>query len=222
MKQFKSLALAGVVALSGAFTAVNADALSFTVLNSSAQNGAANNADVFGASYGAFDLGGTFSPTTPGINIEVGSANGLNKSPWVDTPLAGVNSYFSVQPNGAGASSPVVTLTFAAAQSAFNILWGSIDSYNTIKFLGGTTGSQLFTGTQIAAASSGCGNPNNFECVAEVSFSGGTFTSIEFSSGGSNSFEFATIPLPAAAWLLLGAAGALVAAKRRSSLRAAA
>ena len=34
-------------------------------------------------------------------------------------------------------------------------------------------------------------------------------------------FEFATIPLPAAAWLLLGVSGALVAAKRRSARRAA-
>jgi hypothetical protein len=52
-------------------------------------------------------------------------------------------------------------------------------------------------------------------------FSFGAFDSITFESRGANAVEFATIPLPAAAWLLLAASGGLIAAKRRSARRAA-
>ena len=42
------------------------------------------------------------------------------------------------------------TITFASAKNAFGLYWGSVDSYNTIKFYDGTTLVASYTGADIA------------------------------------------------------------------------
>jgi hypothetical protein len=88
------------------------------------------------------------------------------------------------------------------------------------------SGADLVNGVNVSGAGvAGCGSAPAFECVARVKFTDVTFQSIAFASNGTgrdiNAFEFATVPLPAAAWLLLGVSGALVGAKRRSARKAA-
>jgi hypothetical protein len=215
MQSLKKFAAAGLIAVSAAMAGTSAGAFSISVINSSPQNGDANNADVFAPNFGAFvPVGASW---TGNINVRNTSTSEF-KSPWVNTPLSG-KEYYSVQKNQSA------TLTFTTAQSSFRFLLGSVDDYNFFTFSNGTD-SAVVDGTAIAAAigSPSCGSAANFECVADVKISGfsfGAFDSITFESRGANAVEFATIPLPAAAWLLLAASGGLIAAKRRSARRSA-
>ena len=96
------------------------------------------------------------------------------------------------------------------------MLWGSIDSYNTIKFYLGDDLVKSWNGTEIITKFSLGGSANNFEQVALLRFSFDGFDSVEFSSTG-NSFEFALapVPLPAAGLLLLTALGGMSVISRR-------
>ena len=171
-----------------------------------------NTADVFAGNYGAFTGGGVFDPA-PSTNT---GTSGVSRSPWQNTAtdLTG-RSYFATGPDNP--TNPAI-LTFGTARSTFTLLWGSVDSYNELTFGGlGSGGSDItITGSQVAAAvgtqvgAGICGDPSNFACTVLVSFSldnNETFTTVEFFSRGSNAFEFAMIPLPASALLLLGGMG---------------
>ncbi len=88
-----------------------------------------------------------------------------------------------------------ITLSFGADQSAFLMLWGSIDSYNSVRFfdngaqVGGTvTGGAVAPLAGIPAANGAQG----FGGSAYVLFSGLTFDEVRFTST-ENSFEFAAL-----------------------------
>jgi len=86
-----------------------------------------------------------------------------------------------------------IALSFTTQQSALQLLWGSIDSYNTLRFFSGSTELASLTGTQAADAA---GIPANgfrgFGGSAYLTFSGIAFDRVMFSST-SNSFEFAGV-----------------------------
>ena len=120
------------------------------------------------------------------------------------------------------------TLAYGDAQTSLTMLWGSVDSYNYLTFMGlGSGGSVQVSGTEVASAiGSACGAPVNFACTALLTFSvkddngaDTTFSSLEFYSDGQQAFEFAlsAVPVPAAGFLLVGGLGALAAFKRRKS-----
>lgn len=131
----------------------------------------------------------------------------------------GTNSYYAVGPNDA-TSPAIATLTFGSAQSSFTLLWGSIDSYNTLTFNLSGGGTRSFDGGAIASnAGIACGSPSNYACTAKVAFNfrdGETFDSVSFGAT-SQAFEFALapVPLPATGLLLLGGLGGIAALKRR-------
>jgi len=86
-----------------------------------------------------------------------------------------------------------ITLAFGSAQTAFLMLWGSIDDYNTAEFFNGATLVQSVGGTEVAALVGA--SPNGFQGFggsAYVLFSGAAFDRIAFSST-TNSFEFAAL-----------------------------
>ena len=232
---FAAVTLAAIAAVGLPSTA---SALTVTVVDSSTQ-GAGNQAHLFAGSFGANLNGATWSGDTDGIiTPPPGSVTSANKSPWANTPVSEspARSYFSVGPKEGSVDSPG-TLSFASDQTSFEMLWGSIDSYNKIEFFAGATSQGSLTGAELVGNTKGnvtgtfvgCGSAASFECVARLVFSGVTFNSIEFSSNATATgtgpdiaaFEFATVPLPAAAWLLLGVSGALIAGKRRAARRAA-
>lgn len=225
MKHFTKVVAAGVVA---AMLPAGASALSvnFTILDSSTQ-GTGNQADVFAPNYGTTLPGGAYWIDTPNIvSPPPGNSSGNFQSPWNNTTLVDVNPYYSVQTN---AGENPARLGFTELRSSFNFLWGSIDTYNQIRIGDGSDFSYWLTGSDVAAAIGGdCGDPENFECVALIRFNAGDgmatfgqFNIIEFQSVGKNALELATIPLPAAGWLLIAATGGLIAAKRRHARRAA-
>ena len=109
-------------------------------------------------------------------------------------------------------------------QSTFTLLWGSIDSYNSIEFLLGGVSQLLYTGTDLINQSlfdplSGTGP--NYEQVALVNFSNfaNGFDKVTFKSTQA-AFEMALppVPVPAAGLLLLGALGGLAALRRRKTV----
>ena len=217
--------IGATVALTLCLSVIGASAATVTTNGSSTQGGGNTAGITFAVGYGAnTPVGATWSvdPTWTPPNGNVG---GQSQSPFNSNGLTNTQNYFTVGgtsvPEG-GAPSPV-TLTYGSAQSAFNILWGSIDSYNTIEFFIGASSVFTYTGTQLAALlASGSSGPN-FEDVALVNFSNfenSGFDSVKFTSTLA-AIEFALpapIPLPAGGLLLLGALGSLTALRRRKAI----
>jgi hypothetical protein len=197
-------------------------AATVSVIDSSSQ-GATNDAGInYAVGFGAnTPIGATWS-ADPTFTPPPGNGAGQSQSPFNSNPLTNTNDYFVVGggvTQQGGQNSPV-TLTYAAVQGAFSMLWGSIDTYNTIEFLLG--GSSVFTlsGTQLMALVDPLAVPNsigNYERVAQVSFSNfvNGFDQVRFFATGI-AFEFALpqVPVPAGGLLLLGALGGLAALRR--------
>ena len=84
------------------------------------------------------------------------------------------------------------TITFASQKNAFGLYWGSVDSYNTIKFYDGTTLVASYTGADISPLLSN-GNQGSFAANGYVEFSGlHSFNKVVLGST-SNAFEIDNI-----------------------------
>jgi hypothetical protein len=195
-------------------------------LHDSSTDGVGNMAHLFAGGYNAYTPTGASWSSDPTVTPPPGSVSAVYKSPFSNTPLADTQSYFAVgaESGANGALSPV-RLTFDSAQSAFTMLWGSIDSFNTITFFSGASNVYSLTGTALVALLGLPGTPKTFDQVALVTFSdfGPTgFDSIQFRST-LPSFEFALlapvapIPVPAAGLLLLSALGGIALIRRTRS-----
>jgi hypothetical protein len=214
--------VARAAALAAAFGALafSAQAVSVDLIDTSTQ-GAGNQAHIFASAYAGYTPAGAVFSDDALVTPPPGSLASLYQSPFNNTALSETQSYFSVgtvDRAGDGAPSPV-TLTFGAPIDSFTILWGSIDSYNTIEFFSGAASLMAFTGSQIVDMYDLGGlagaNLSNYEQVALLRFSDfgqGGLTSVKFTSPQA-AFEFALapqpIPLPASALLLFGALGGL-------------
>jgi hypothetical protein len=202
----RTVSLLGMLAL--AF-ALDAQAVSVYLLDTSTQ-GVGNDAHLYAANYDGTTPAGAAWDTVP--LVPFGNLAGVYQSPFNNTGLLASQSYFSVTGSE--------TLSFGVAQSSFSLLWGSIDSYNTLSFDNG----QSWTGTDIVRLLGLPGSAANYEQVALVTFSfdaGSKFSSVTFSSS-QPAFEFAlapapvgAVPLPAAGWMLIAGAGAIAAIARR-------
>ncbi|RKF12392.1 VPLPA-CTERM sorting domain-containing protein [Roseovarius spongiae] len=229
---FKVTGLATAALFAGAVVGLSplpaaASTVSITVIAASGDGSGAlaNTSDVYAPGYGAFLPSGASWTSVPGAYVVTpppGSDSGVYRSPWDETPREDLNSYFAVGPN---TQPNPVKLSFSSGQSALDILWGSVDSYNTLAFSAIANGADVsITGSDVATAIGGdCGSPANFGCTALLRITinddngaATTFGTASFSSG-SQAFEFALapVPLPAAGFLLLGGLGGLVAMRRR-------
>ena len=150
---------------------------------------------------------GTF---TPGIGIATVDNPGQHVFPFsVDT---GTYAYVS-------AGESPVTLQLTGDMTYFGMLWGTVDSYNTISFYDGATLVGSFTGTDVLPGADG-------SSVVYANFwaNGGTFDTVVFTTT-SEAFEFdnvrvAATPLPAALGLFGSAIvgmGALGLRRRRQA-----
>jgi hypothetical protein len=212
----KFMCTAAVAALVALGSVASADAATVT-LHSSDPQGPGNDAGLgFAQGYGANTPGGAgWGGPAP---VVVGNSSGNWQSPFNSNGLTEITSYFS--------ANPAQTLTFTNLQTSFGLLWGSIDSYNTISFLD-SIGNEIasWTGSQIVSDTGLGGSPANYEQVGLFSFDFGqneAFKSVVFSSSQA-AFEFALapapVPLPAAGLLLIAGVAGLGAAgrKRRQS-----
>ncbi len=84
------------------------------------------------------------------------------------------------------------TITFASEKNVFGLYWGSVDSYNTIKFYDGNTLVASYTGADISPLLSN-GNQGSFASNGYVEFSGlHSFNKVVLSSS-SDAFEIDNI-----------------------------
>jgi len=114
-----------------------------------------------------------------------GSISGIAAAPNSAGSTFYTGNYLAAEINS------TVTITFTAAQEYFGILWGSVDSFNTLTFnlVGG--GTYSLTGAQIAALVTGGSDTGNTSYYVGFSIPGG-YTSVVASST-SDAFEFANI-----------------------------
>ena len=140
-------------------------------------------------------LGASIAYSGAGTGLYSGSSTNNYVSPFG----AGSNkNYFAIQANG------TITFTFATPQTSFALLFGTVDSYNSITF--GTSAGQTFTGTDVMNALGGSANGSMTE---NVLFSGlNSFTTLTASDTRVSAFEFApgtaatAVPEPASLALL--------------------
>lgn len=212
-------------------SAISASAVSVSLIDGSVQ-GPGNRADEFASGFnGTTPAGATWSGAAPVVTPPPGSIFNRFESPFNNTSLQPTQTYFAVggQVGDNGGPSPM-TLTFDTPQSQLDLLWGSIDSYNTLTFLDGENVLTTFEGGDIIAAFPAlAGDPDaqgNFEQVALLSFVSddqeSPFSAVRFTSDTA-AFEFGLqvepIPLPAAVWMLLTAMAGLgfVSSRRKSA-----
>jgi len=150
-----------------------------------------------GAGKGNFQsaaLGATFS-ASGNAGIVIGSSS-VTAAPFVG-PSSGhqdTTKYLSIGGNGSE------TITFASEKNAFGLYWGSLDSYNTIKFYDGTKLVASYTGAEISPLFPN-GNQGSFASNGYVEFSGlQPFDKVVLGST-SNAFEIdnisaGTVPAP--------------------------
>jgi hypothetical protein len=138
-----------------------------------------------------FDTGAYLAEGTTGSY----AAPFLNQSDAPDT-----NAYLAAEPNAN------ITIQYQSSQNDFKLLWGSVDSYNTLQFYNGTSLVTSFAGSDVIAAADGNQGYGGSRYV-NVGFTGETFNKVVAISNGSPAFEFniAAVPEPATwAMLLIG------------------
>jgi len=131
-------------------------------------------------------LGATFSASgKAGI---VNGSSSVTAAPFVG-PLPGAKDTTNYLTIGANSTE---TITFASEKNAFGLYWGSLDSYNTIKFYDGTTLVASYTGDEISPLFP-TGNQGSFSSNGYVEFSGlHPFDKVVLSSSA-NAFEIDNI-----------------------------
>ena len=159
---------------------LNTETFDGVAAGSSSNNGAGS------GNFQSAALGATFS-ASGNSGVVIGSSS-VTAAPFVG-PLPGnqdTTKYLSIGGNG------TETITFASEKNAFGLYWGSLDSYNSIKFYDGATLVASYTGNDISPLFP-TGNQGSFSSNGYVEFSGlQAFNKVVLSSS-SNAFEIDNI-----------------------------
>lgn len=166
-----------------------------------------------------------FTQTTTGsVLTEQGNVPGDGFTPDPDN-----NNYLAVQAGGLFAINLAPTLT-SAGSTVFSFVFGTLDTYNTLRLFFQDGTSQLRTGAEIIGLPNTQLNPSTYAGVTgRVTFDTGgasTITRAEFGSTGFDAFEIdslaAAVPEPGTwAMMILGfalAGGALRSRRRKVSV----
>mgnify|MGYP006271538669 CR=1 FL=1 len=254
MTHIKSIALAGAIAVSGAFAASDADAMPFalsgdfeitaynynpsgsssSLRSDNSQATEANFLDISGSptSIGSVNGFDTFAytgaldfntasgdPNNDGrttiaefLGTGTGTVSGLDTTVGDLTNSAGGGGGDDGAPSGNFRIATLYKITATSLNIGDLSLLDFVNHDDGVTFLGSS-------GTSVASV-----GPNSERLTDLAGLAGGVndFTLFYASANGDPSvLEVNAIPLPAAAWLLLGVTGGLVAAKRRQARRAA-
>ena len=126
--------------------------------------GAASNNGTGHGNFHSDALGATFSASGHS-GVVNGSSSGVTAPPYVGPSHGGqdTTNYLSI---GGGGSE---TITFTSEKNSFGLYWGSLDSYNSIKFYDGNTLVASYTGDQFAPLFP-TGNQSSFSSNGYVQF----------------------------------------------------
>ncbi len=156
------------------------------------------NVNSLGLSTEAFDNlpagsnGGNFDSAVLGAHFSASGSAGIvlggGAPPFVG-PLPGHRDTTAFLNIGANATE---TITFASEKNVFGLYWGSVDTYNSIKFYDGTTLIASYTGADISPLLAN-GNQGSFTSNGYVEFAGlHAFNKVVLASS-SNAFEIDNI-----------------------------
>ncbi len=145
--------------------------------------------------YGTLTEGGaTFSGSAVIMNNGGQGSAGLYAQPYGDS-----TNYMAVLGGGSE------TIAYAGPRTSFGLFWGSVDAYNSLQFLNGSTVEATITGADVSGLMADGGQAdwtsNRYVEIAGLP----AFTSVKLASS-SNSFEFDNVvaaPEPST-WALLG------------------
>jgi hypothetical protein len=121
----------------------------------------------------------TYSGTS---GIYMGNVAGITAAPWTPTGIESRN-YFATQPSGD------ITISYGQNQQYFGVMWGSVDSYNTLSFYNNDRLVEQVSGRDVAS------NPDGNQAAkgtyfANFNFNGETsFNRVVFASS-TPAFEF--------------------------------
>jgi hypothetical protein len=117
--------------------------------------------------------------------IYSGNVTGLAAAPYTATGPT-TSNYFAAEPKGA------VTFSYSAQQQYFGMMWGSVDTYNTLSFYQGNTLVEQIPGKAVAAIPNGVQGAGNTYWV-NVNFGGGTSFDRVVATSTNPAFEFGVI-----------------------------
>lgn len=198
---------AGVLAVGLCMAATTASA---TVVLSGSVGGVPAGADNY-ENFDTLPLGGTGGVTPTGITVTFvtdggavqGALSGKYAAPFLSSgngalfgdPSDGADTttYLTSGSDGSNANAQVL-LTFASPQRYFGLLWGSVDSYNTLDFYSGGSVVASFSGNDVSN-SAGLGNCTAGDqgalgtCYVNINFLSGSFDQV-MARSSSYAFEF--------------------------------
>lgn len=148
------------------------------------------------------------------VLTESGNVPGDGFSPDPDN-----NKYLAVQSGG------LFTVNFNAPVAVFSFVFGTLDTYNTLRLFFNDGTSQLRTGAEIIGVANTAPNPSTYNFTGRVTYDTAgqsTITGAQFGSTGFDAFEIdglaAAVPEPATWGMMIvgfGLAGAALRTRRR-------
>jgi hypothetical protein len=134
------------------------------------------------------------------------SSISFSRSPWEDDLNNAGTGFWTFGPSGAQNAPNPGYLELPSLRTSLSFLWGSVDTYNEIRFYNDDGTNVTLVGTVLGQAGLDAGAPQAIGAALVRISDVGQFNRVEFYSNGSNALELSNIsavPIPPALLMLL-------------------